>query len=60
MNVEQDWQRLEEVMTRAVLKARSEEMRDVAEAVKLLASYMREGFESTPRSSRSTASGWRS
>ena len=47
VNVEQDWQRLEEVMTRAVLKARSEEMRDVAEAVKLLASYMREGFEKT-------------
>lgn len=27
------------------MRARSEEMREMAEAVKLLASYMREGFE---------------
>jgi len=45
VGVELDWQRLEEVVTRAVLRARSEEMREIAEAVKLLANYMREGFE---------------
>jgi hypothetical protein len=47
VSVELDWQRLEEVVARAVAKARSEEMREVAEAIKLLASYMREGFERT-------------
>jgi len=45
--VELDWERLEEVAARAVAWARSEEMREVAEAVKLLASYMREGFGKT-------------
>jgi len=45
--MELDWQRLEEVVTRAVLRARSEEMKEVAEALKLLASYMKEGFEKT-------------
>ncbi|MFP3191723.1 MAG: DUF3782 domain-containing protein [Thermoproteus sp.] len=45
--MELDWQRLEEVVTRAVLRARSEEMKEVADAVKLLASYVREGFEGT-------------
>jgi len=47
VGVELDWQRLEEVVTRAVSRARSEEMREIAEAVKLLANYMREGFEKT-------------
>jgi hypothetical protein len=47
VGVELDWQRLEEVVTRAVLRARSEEMREIAEAVKLLANYMKEGFEKT-------------
>ncbi len=47
MSMELDWQRLEEVVTRAVLRARSEEMKEVAEALKLLASYMKEGFEKT-------------
>jgi hypothetical protein len=47
VGAELDWQRLEEVVTRAVLRARSEEMREIAEAVKLLANYMREGFEKT-------------
>jgi hypothetical protein len=47
VGVELDWERLEEVVTRAVAKARSEEMREMAEAVKLLASYMKEGFEKT-------------
>jgi hypothetical protein len=45
--MELDWQRLEEVVTRAVLRARSEEMKEVAEALRLLASYMKEGFEKT-------------
>jgi hypothetical protein len=45
--MELDWQRLEEVVARAVARARSEEMREVAEALKLLAGYMREGFERT-------------
>jgi hypothetical protein len=47
VGAELDWQRLEEVVTRAVLRARSEEMREMAEAVKLLANYMKEGFEKT-------------
>ena len=47
MGAELDWQRLEEVVARAVARARSEEMREVAEALKLLAGYMREGFERT-------------
>jgi len=47
VGAELDWQRLEEVVTRAVLRARSEEMREIAEAVKLLANYMKEGFEKT-------------
>lgn len=47
MGMELDWQRLEEVVTRAVLRARSEEMKEVAEALKLLASYMKEDFEKT-------------
>ncbi len=47
VGVELDWERLEEVVTRAVARARSEEMREMAEAVKLLASYMKEGFEKT-------------
>jgi len=45
--MELDWRRLEEAVTRAVLRARSEEMKEVADAVKLLASYVREGFERT-------------
>jgi hypothetical protein len=47
VGVELDWERLEEVVTRAVARARSEEMREMAEAMKLLASYMKEGFEKT-------------
>jgi len=47
VGVELDWERLEEVVARAVARARSEEMREVAEAIKLLAGYMREGFEKT-------------
>jgi len=47
VSVELDWQRLEEVVARAVAKARSEELREAAEAIKLLAGYMREGFERT-------------
>jgi len=36
-----DWSRLEEVIERAIRKARSEELRDFAEAVKTLAEYMK-------------------
>jgi hypothetical protein len=39
-----DWSRLEEVVERAVRKARSEELKDIAEAVKTLADYMKTGF----------------
>jgi len=47
VGAELDWERLEEVLAKAVARARSEEMREVAEAVKLMAGYMREGFEKT-------------
>jgi hypothetical protein len=43
-NVSIDWGRLEEVVERAVRKARSEELKDIAEAVKTLADYMKTGF----------------
>jgi hypothetical protein len=39
-----DWGRLEEVIERAIRKARSEELRDFTEAVKTLAEYMKTGF----------------
>ncbi|ABL79100.1 DUF3782 domain-containing protein [Thermofilum pendens] len=44
-----DWSRLEEVVERAVRRARADELRDLAEAVKVLAEYMKTGFESTLR-----------
>jgi hypothetical protein len=40
-----DWSRLEEVVERAVRKARTEELKDVAEAIKTLADYVKKGFE---------------
>jgi hypothetical protein len=42
-----DWGRLEEVVERAVRRARSEELREMAEAVKTLAEYMKTGFQET-------------
>jgi len=45
MSTSIDWSRLEEIVERAVRKARAEELRDVAEAVKMLAEYMKSGFE---------------
>jgi hypothetical protein len=39
-----DWGRLEEVIERAIRRARSEELRDFAEAIKTLAEYMKTGF----------------
>jgi len=39
-----DWSRLEEVIERAIRRARSEELRDFAEAIKTLAEYMKTGF----------------
>jgi hypothetical protein len=40
-----DWDKLEEVVERAVRRARSEELKEMAEAVKALAEYMRTGFQ---------------
>jgi len=40
-----DWDRLEEVVERAVRRARSEELKEMAEAIKALAEYMRTGFQ---------------
>jgi hypothetical protein len=40
-----DWSRLEEVVERAVRRARAEELRDVAEAIKTLADYVKKGFD---------------
>ncbi|AEA12818.1 hypothetical protein TUZN_1342 [Thermoproteus uzoniensis 768-20] len=40
-----DWGRLEEVVERAVRRARSEELREMADAVKALADYMKTGFQ---------------
>ncbi|MCC6055629.1 MAG: DUF3782 domain-containing protein [Desulfurococcaceae archaeon] len=45
MSLSIDWSRLEEVVERAVRKARSEELRDIAEAIKTLADFMRTGFK---------------
>ncbi|MCU7787781.1 DUF3782 domain-containing protein [Pyrobaculum sp. 3827-6] len=42
-----DWGRLEEVVERAVRRARSEELREMADAVKTLAEYMKTGFQET-------------
>lgn len=42
-----EWSRLEEVVERAVRKARSEELEDVAEALKAVAEHMKAGFEAT-------------
>jgi len=45
VRLELDWNKLEEVVDRAVRKARTEELKEVAEAIKTLADYMRTGFE---------------
>ncbi|WP_052883143.1 PD-(D/E)XK nuclease family protein [Thermoproteus tenax] len=42
-----DWGKLEEVVERAVRRARSEELREVADAVRTLAEYMKTGFQET-------------
>ncbi|AET34064.1 PD-(D/E)XK nuclease family protein [Pyrobaculum ferrireducens] len=42
-----DWGRLEEVVERAVRRARSEELREMADAVRALAEYMKTGFQET-------------
>jgi septal ring factor EnvC (AmiA/AmiB activator) len=47
VEVKLDWDKLEEVVERAVRKARTEELKDVAEALKRLAEYMKTGFEAT-------------
>jgi hypothetical protein len=45
VRLELDWNKLEEVVERAIRKARSEELKEVAEAIKTLADYMKTGFE---------------
>ena len=45
MSLSIDWSRLEEVVERVVRRARAEELRDVAEAIKTLADFMRTGFK---------------
>jgi hypothetical protein len=40
-----DWGRLEEVVERAVRRARAEELKDIAEAIKTLAEYVKKGFD---------------
>ena len=50
MEVKLDWDKLEEVVERAVRKARTEELKDVAEALKMLAEYVKTGFEATNKS----------
>jgi len=40
-----DWSRLEEVIERVMRRVRTEEFREVAEALKVLADYMRVGFQ---------------
>ncbi|MGC9169724.1 MAG: hypothetical protein ACP5HD_03155 [Thermoproteus sp.] len=54
-----DWGRLEEVVERAVRRARSEELREMADAVKALAEYMKTGFRRLPDNSPNKARGWR-
>jgi hypothetical protein len=46
VKLELDWNKLEEVVERAIRKARTEELKEVAEAIKTLADYMKTGFES--------------
>uniref|UniRef100_A0A7J2U7F1 DUF3782 domain-containing protein n=1 Tax=Ignisphaera aggregans TaxID=334771 RepID=A0A7J2U7F1_9CREN len=45
MSLSIDWSRLEEVVERVVRRARAEELRDIAEAIKTLADFMRTGFK---------------
>jgi Protein of unknown function (DUF1626). len=45
--VKLDWDKLEEVVERAVRKARTEELKDVSEALKTLAEHVKTGFEAT-------------
>jgi len=40
-----DWGRLEEVVERAVRRARAEELKDVTEAIKTFAEYVKKGFD---------------
>ena len=47
-----DWGKLEEVVERAVKRARAEELREVAEAIKALADYVKKGFDIIEEHSR--------
>jgi len=44
ISVSIDWGRLEEVVERAVRRARSEDLKEMAEAIKTLAEFMKTGF----------------
>jgi pyruvate/2-oxoglutarate dehydrogenase complex dihydrolipoamide acyltransferase (E2) component len=45
MGLSIDWGRLEEVVKKAVKRARAEGLKEMAEAIKTLAEFMRTGFE---------------
>jgi len=47
VEVKLDWDKLEEVVERAVRRARTEELKDVSEALKTLAEHVKTGFEAT-------------
>jgi len=40
-----DWSRLEEVVERVVRRARAEELKDIADAIRTLANYVKKGFD---------------
>jgi len=40
-----DWQKLEEVIEKAIRRSRVEELRDFTEAIKILAGYVKKGYE---------------
>ncbi|MEM3966498.1 MAG: hypothetical protein QXK04_01850, partial [Ignisphaera sp.] len=46
-NEQEFWEKFEEVVERAVRRARSQEIKDIADAVRMLAEYMKTGFEKT-------------
>jgi len=40
-----DWQKLEEIIEKAVRKSRVEEIKDFAETIKMLVEYVKKGYE---------------
>jgi len=47
-----DWQKLEEIIEKAVRKSRVEEIKDFAETIKMLAEYVKKGYEVLEEHSR--------